>query len=134
MSADVSEPLLAGASVPWVGVERGMALGVSPLRFYLAPATGFTASQYLLGRDIGSAPIAGSVRLDPSSRGAWRAFHQGDIIVLTLDKDGNVIGDAFGYPGLSQLVNPLDITQDRRNGNLYVSEYGALRITLLRPG
>jgi glucose/arabinose dehydrogenase len=56
-----------------------------------------------------------------------------DIIALTLDKDGNVIGDAFGFPGMSQLVNPLDITEDRRAGNLYVSEYGALRITLIRP-
>ena len=55
------------------------------------------------------------------------------IIVLTLDDKGDVIGDAFGYEGLTGLINPLDITEDRRNGNLYVTEYGALRITLLRP-
>ncbi len=56
-----------------------------------------------------------------------------DILALTLDKNGNVVSDAFGFAGTTQLVNPLDITEDRRNGNLYVSEYGALRITLLRP-
>lgn len=56
-----------------------------------------------------------------------------DILVLTLDKAGNVTGDMFGIPGLSQLANPLDITEDRKTGNLYVSEYGALRITLMRP-
>ena len=56
-----------------------------------------------------------------------------DILALTLDKAGNVVSDAFGFPGTTQLVNPLDITEDRRNGDLYVSEYGALRITLLRP-
>ncbi len=56
-----------------------------------------------------------------------------DIIALTLDANGNVISDRFGILGLTNLVNPLDITEDRRSGNLYVSEYGALRITLFRP-
>jgi hypothetical protein len=56
-----------------------------------------------------------------------------DSIALTLDRNGNVIRDEFGFDGLRDLVNPLDITEDRRNGNLYVSEYGALRITLMRP-
>ena len=56
-----------------------------------------------------------------------------DIIALTLDAKGNVIGEQFGIPGMSELVNPLDITEDTRTGNLYVSEYGAMRVTLLRP-
>lgn len=56
-----------------------------------------------------------------------------DIIVLTLDKHGNVVREQFGLPGLSELTNPLDLTEDQRTGNLYVSEYGAMRLTLLRP-
>ncbi|HEV7807455.1 MAG TPA: choice-of-anchor D domain-containing protein, partial [Solirubrobacteraceae bacterium] len=36
-------------------------------------------------------------------------------------------------PGLTGFVDPLDLIEDRRNGNLYVTELGASRITLLRP-
>ena len=38
-----------------------------------------------------------------------------------------------GIPGLTGFVDPLDIVEDRRNGNLYVTELGASRITLVRP-
>ncbi len=63
------------------------ALGLPNRSFYLAPASGFTASQYLLGRDIGAGAIVGSVRIDPDRPGAARTFHQGDIIVLTLGSE-----------------------------------------------
>lgn len=56
-----------------------------------------------------------------------------DVIVLTLDKNGNVTGEQFGIAGLNELTNPLDIAEDSRSGNLYISEYGAMRITLCRP-
>jgi hypothetical protein len=56
-----------------------------------------------------------------------------DIIVLHLDAAGNIVGDDCKIPGLGGLTNPLDITEDPRSGNLYVSEYGAQCITLLRP-
>lgn len=56
-----------------------------------------------------------------------------DIIVLSLDANGNVVGEEFGIPGASELINPLDLCEDPRTGNIYVSEYGALRLTLLRP-
>jgi hypothetical protein len=56
-----------------------------------------------------------------------------DIIALTLDRGGNVVADAFGFTGLTNLHNPLDLAEDRKNGNLYVSEYGARQITLFRP-
>ncbi len=55
-----------------------------------------------------------------------------DIIVLHLNKDGNVDWDECTIPGLGNLTNPLDIAEDKTNGNLYVSEYGAQRISLLR--
>jgi hypothetical protein len=56
-----------------------------------------------------------------------------DIIVLGLDQNGKVNSERFGIAGLSQLANPLDLVEDRRNGNLYASEYGAMRIALFRP-
>ncbi|MDX2305436.1 MAG: LamG-like jellyroll fold domain-containing protein [Microscillaceae bacterium] len=38
-----------------------------------------------------------------------------------------------GIPGLTGFNNPLDLIEDTRNGNLYVSEFGANQITLLKP-
>jgi processive 1,2-diacylglycerol beta-glucosyltransferase len=67
--------------------HEAQALGLPNRSFYLAPASGFTASQYLLGRDVGAAPIVGSVRIDPDRYGAARTFHGGDIIVLTLGSE-----------------------------------------------
>jgi len=60
------------------------ALGLPNRRFYVAPPSGLTASQYLLGREIGAVPILGSVRIGPNSLGAARTFYRGDIVVLTL--------------------------------------------------
>jgi glucose/arabinose dehydrogenase len=57
----------------------------------------------------------------------------GDILVLHLNQSGGVDSDDCTIPGLGNLTNPLDITEDKTNGNLYVSEYGAQRISLLRP-
>ncbi|HEV2293447.1 MAG TPA: choice-of-anchor D domain-containing protein [Tepidisphaeraceae bacterium] len=54
-----------------------------------------------------------------------------DIIALKLDEQGSVTGQTTIT---SQLSDPLDLIEDRRNGNLYVVEHGAARITLLRPG
>ena len=56
----------------------------------------------------------------------------GDLAVLRID--GSAV---TAYPnaidGLTGFANPLDLTEDPATGNLYVSEYGAQRITLLRP-
>jgi UDP-N-acetylglucosamine:LPS N-acetylglucosamine transferase len=67
--------------------HQAHALGLPNRSFYLAPASGFTAGQHLLGRDIGAAPIVGSVRIGPDGPGAARTFHRGDIIVLTLGSE-----------------------------------------------
>jgi len=72
------------------------ALGLPNRRFYLAPASGFTAGQYLLGRDIGAAPILGSAPIGPDGRGEVRTFRRGDIIVLTLDSDRQDAPEALG--------------------------------------
>jgi hypothetical protein len=56
-----------------------------------------------------------------------------DLVVIHLGPDGKVSGKQVGILGLTGLNSPLDLTQDPANGNLYVSEFGAERITLLRP-
>ena len=81
--------LRPGALTNWLDTKDELkhdahALGLATPLFYLTPASGFTASQYLLGRNIGATPIVGSARIGPPSRGAARTFRRGDIIVLTL--------------------------------------------------
>jgi fibronectin type 3 domain-containing protein/glucose/arabinose dehydrogenase len=57
-----------------------------------------------------------------------------DIIVLTPGTTTpDITAGQTGIPGLTGFVDPLDLTEDTRNGNLYVTELGASRITLLRP-
>ena len=60
-----------------------------------------------------------------------------DIITLTPAADGNIASEIEGnfIPGFSGFIDPLDLTEDVRNGNIYVSEYGgdSGKITLLRP-
>jgi hypothetical protein len=57
----------------------------------------------------------------------------GDIICITLDAKGNVVSTQAGIPGLSDFSSPLDLVQDPSTGFIYISEYGAQRITLARP-
>ena len=56
----------------------------------------------------------------------------GDIAVLRADA-GKVTSLATSIGGFTGLANPLDLAEDEQSGNIYVSEYGARRITLLRP-
>lgn len=56
-----------------------------------------------------------------------------DILVLRLDEKGDVIETIAGIDGFTGFIDPLDILEDTRTGNLYVAEYGGRRITLLRP-
>jgi processive 1,2-diacylglycerol beta-glucosyltransferase len=68
------------------------ALGLSNRRFYLAPPSGFTAGQDLLARDVGAAPVVGSVRIGPDTHGLAgtdthglaRTTKRGEIIVLSV--------------------------------------------------
>jgi len=54
-----------------------------------------------------------------------------DILCVDLDASGNVVGERTAA-GLTELSTPLALTEDLRTGNLYVCEYLAHRITLLR--
>jgi glucose/arabinose dehydrogenase/mono/diheme cytochrome c family protein len=55
-----------------------------------------------------------------------------DLVCVLPDKNGE-FSWARSVGGSEDLNQPLDVTEDLRNGNLYVSEYGAKRITLMRP-
>jgi glucose/arabinose dehydrogenase len=56
-----------------------------------------------------------------------------DILTVRLDDKGNVGEIIMGIKGLTNFINPLDIEQDDRNGNLYIADYGAQKIFLARP-
>ncbi len=38
-----------------------------------------------------------------------------------------------GIDGMSKFIDPLDLVEDTATGNLYVSEWGGQKLTLLRP-
>lgn len=56
-----------------------------------------------------------------------------DLISIKLKDDGTVDYTLTGIPGFTNLNAPLDLCEDRTNGNIYVTEYGARCVTLLRP-
>src|SRR5690606_11238378 len=60
-----------------------------------------------------------------------------DIITLTPGGTNNDIvafNEGSSIEGFTGFVDPLDLTEDVRNGNIYVSEYGGNgKITLLKP-
>jgi hypothetical protein len=43
------------------------------------------------------------------------------------------VAAASGMPGMTGFADPLDVTENRATGDLYVTGLGAQRITLLRP-
>ncbi len=56
-----------------------------------------------------------------------------DIVVMPTESDGSIRSIFVGIDGLRGFVDPIDLVEDVRNGNLYVAEQGAGRITLLKP-
>ena len=56
-----------------------------------------------------------------------------DILLIALNPNGTVKETVTGIDGFTQFVDPLDLVEDLTNGNLYVSEFGGQRLTLLRP-
>jgi glucose/arabinose dehydrogenase len=60
-------------------------------------------------------------------------FNAGSDLVSLLPDENGEFTFARSIAGSEELNQPLDLTEDIRNGNLYVSEYGAKRLTLLRP-
>jgi hypothetical protein len=71
-------------------------------------------------------PLAGKILVTRYSGGD-------DVIVLSPDGPGGAITESFtGIDGLTGFSDPLDLCEDTRNGNLYVVEFGSLRLTLAR--
>ena len=57
-----------------------------------------------------------------------------DIIALVPNgPDGDVLTVKENIPGFNNFERPLDLTEDLRNGNLYVSDVGRRAIVLLKP-
>ncbi|MEM6766438.1 MAG: Ig-like domain-containing protein, partial [Bacteroidota bacterium] len=57
-----------------------------------------------------------------------------DIIVLEPGGSNlDIVNEIEGIPGFTGFSNPLDLIEDVSTGNIYVSEYGANRITLITP-
>lgn len=56
-----------------------------------------------------------------------------NVNVLSRDANGNITAAEQHTPGFEGFTDPVDLTEDTRNGNIYVAEYGGARITLLRP-
>ena len=56
-----------------------------------------------------------------------------DIVALQLEENGNVTRQLTGIEGFAGFRDPLDLTEDQTNGNIYVAEFGGEKITLLRP-
>jgi glucose/arabinose dehydrogenase/cytochrome c5 len=60
-------------------------------------------------------------------------FNAGSDLVSVFPDQNGEYTSARSIAGTEQLNQPLDVTEDIRSGNLYVAEYGAKCITLLRP-
>jgi glucose/arabinose dehydrogenase len=56
-----------------------------------------------------------------------------DIIVLSLDDNGNVTESVSGIAGLNSFTQPLDLAEDAATGCIYVAEYRGERLSMLRP-
>ena len=55
-----------------------------------------------------------------------------DVVVMTRASDGTISSVNTGIAGLTNFVNPVDITEDSTTGFLYVAENGGQRLTLVR--
>src|SRR6185437_15535908 len=55
-----------------------------------------------------------------------------DVVVMTRAGDGTISSVNTGIAGLTNFVNPVDITEDSTTGFLYVAENGGQRLTLVR--
>ena len=56
-----------------------------------------------------------------------------DVIVLTPGPGGSIVDSVTGVTGLTGFIDPLDLIEHARSGNLYVAEFGGQKLTLLRP-
>ncbi|MDB5357685.1 MAG: hypothetical protein JWN24_4138 [Phycisphaerales bacterium] len=93
---------------------------------------------YSFGKNL--SPCGGIEYQSPAFHGAlqhkllFTRFSGGDdLIALTPDPRGDIAETITGIEGATHFVNPVDLTEDPATGALYVAEFGAKRLTLLRP-
>jgi len=111
----------------------GYPVGTMPDRNWRPPTYSFGTSvspngmlEYRSGGKLFGGALDGKVLITRFSGGK-------DIIVLSLDKNGDVAETITGIAGLTSFTDPLDLTEDRRSGCIYVAEYGGEKLSLLRP-
>ncbi len=56
-----------------------------------------------------------------------------DIEVLDVASDGKIVEAVSGIDGFTGFIDPLDLVENEATGNVYVSEYGGRKLTLLKP-
>jgi hypothetical protein len=56
-----------------------------------------------------------------------------DVVVLTVNDQGQVTDARSGIEGLKNFNDPLDLAEDPSTGFIYVTEFGAQTITLVKP-
>lgn len=56
-----------------------------------------------------------------------------DILAISLKPNGQVKETIAGINGFTQFVDPLDLIEDNRTGDIYVTEFGGQCLTLLKP-
>ena len=62
-------------------------------------------------------------------------YSQGDDIIALTPGGPNmdIVGSETGIAGFTGFTDPLDLVENRATGDIYVTEHGAQKITLLRP-
>ena len=56
-----------------------------------------------------------------------------DILVLRTGDAGQITTSETGIAGFTGFIDPVDLIEDPRTGNLYVADLGASKLILLRP-
>lgn len=130
-----SEFVLNGGN-PTSGVDpfevANYPVGTQPDRNWRSPAYNFGTSyapsgmaEYTFGGTFGGA-LRGKMIVARNGGGD-------DLVVVTPASNGSIASVQTSIPGMTGLIDPIDVAVDPLRGNLYVSELGASRITLLRP-
>jgi hypothetical protein len=99
------------------------------------PDTNYRFAAFNFGKNLAPCGIIEYKHPGPLAGRLLIARYSGgdDVIVLNPAGPNGAVSEALtGINGLTGLVDPLDLVEDTRNGNLYVSEWNAKCITLLR--
>lgn len=105
--------------------------GTMPERHFAMPMYNFGKGYSPNGVAESRAPVFGG-----AMKGALLVarFSAGDdILVLRINRRGEIFECIGGIKGLTNLGSPLALVEDQETGNVYVSEFDTQRLLLLRP-